>query len=117
MYFDGKSTDGRPVTLELTASQMLHVRGTGGGTGIDLAWPLAEVRASEHIGASRRRLYFPGGAQCETGDNDAVDQMFAAQGSRAARLVHRWESRLGYALAALAITALASKSGSWLLSQ
>lgn len=104
IYFDGKSTDGRPVVLELDAQQVLHVRSGG----IDLAWPLTEVRASERIGASRRRLYFPGGAQCETGDNDAVDRMFAAQDSPAARLVHRWESKLGNALAALAITIFAA---------
>ena len=78
-YFDGKSTDGRPVALELDTPQVLHVRGSG----IDLTWPLAEVRASERIGASRRRLYFPDGAQCETADNNAVDRMFAAQESPA----------------------------------
>jgi Zn-dependent protease with chaperone function len=108
VYFDGESTDGRPVELELDALQMLHVRGTGGGSGIDLAWPLAEVRASERIGASRRRLYFPGGAQCETSDNDAVDALFEGRVPAASRLLHRWESGLRYAIAAMVITVAAA---------
>jgi Zn-dependent protease with chaperone function len=74
------------------------------GGGIDLAWPLAEVRVSERIGNSRRRLYFPDGAQCETADNDAVDSIFAASTPTGSRLLHHWESRLRYALAALVIT-------------
>ena len=101
LYFDGKSSDGREVVLELDVRGVLHVR--GGGT--ELTWPLAEVRASERIGSSRRRLYFPNGAQCETADNDAVDALFAGRTSGGARLLHRWESRLRYALAALVITA------------
>lgn len=104
MYFDGKSTDGRPVALELDAQRVLHVRGSG----IDLAWPLAEARASERIGASRRRIYFPGGAQCETADNDAVDALFEGQAPAASRLLHRWESGLRYAVAALVITVAAA---------
>ncbi len=102
LYFDGQSSDGREVTLEIDARRVLHVRGGGR----DLAWPLAEVRASERIGASRRRIYFPDGAQCETGDNDAVDAMFAAPAG--ARLLARWEGRLRYAIAALAATLLAA---------
>ena len=78
------------------------------GGGIDLAWPLAQVRVSERIGSSRRRLYFPDGAQCETADNDAVDALFADQAAGGAQLLHRWESRLRYALAALAITVAAA---------
>ena len=103
-WFDGKSSDGREVTLELDAQQILRVRGAG----IDHAWPIADVRASDRIGASRRYLYFPDGSQCETGDNDGVDRMFAARESRSARLLHRWESGLGYALAAAVITVAAA---------
>lgn len=104
LFFDGKSSDGREVTLELDASQVLHVRGGGR----DLAWPLGQVRASERIGSSRRRLYFPDGSQCETGDNDAVDALFGAQAPAASRLLARWESGLRYAVAALLVTLLAA---------
>jgi Zn-dependent protease with chaperone function len=104
VYFDGKSTNGQRVVLELDAQRSLRVRGGG----VDLAWPLARVRASERIGSSRRRLYFPDGAQCETADNDAVDAMFAASTATGSRLLHHWESRLRYALAALVITGLSA---------
>ena len=104
LYFDGKSSDAREVLLELDARGLLHVRGGGR----DFAWPLAEVRASERIGASRRRLHFPDGAQCETDDNDAVDALFAARAPAAARLLSRWEGGLRYAIAALAATLLAA---------
>jgi Zn-dependent protease with chaperone function len=104
LYFDGKSSDGREVVLELDARKVLHVRGGSQA----LAWPLAEVRASERIGSSRRRLYFPDGSQCETGDNDAVDAMFGAQTPAPARLLARWESGLRYAIAALLATLLAA---------
>ncbi|HLX80436.1 MAG TPA: M48 family metallopeptidase [Burkholderiales bacterium] len=102
LYFDGKSSDRRSVVLELDPRRGLCVRGDG----VDAAWPLPDVRASERIGNSRRRLYFPDGSQCETADNDAVDALFDAP--PAARLLHRWESRLGYALAAVAITMAAA---------
>jgi Zn-dependent protease with chaperone function len=104
LYFDGKSSDGHEVTLGLDGQQVLHVRGAG----IDLGWPLAEVRASDRIGSSRRYLYFPDGSQCETGDNGGIDRLFSARESTGSRLLHRWESGLGYALAALAITVAAA---------
>ena len=104
LYFDGKSSDGLEVELQLDARGVLHVRGGNR----DLAWPLDQVRASERIGTSRRRIYFPNGSQCETADNDAVDAMFVARSHVGGRLLARWESRLRYALAALAATLLAA---------
>jgi len=103
-YFDGKSSDARQVSLELDAQGMLRVRGDG----IEFSCPVAAVRVSERIGSSRRHLTFPDGSQCETGDNDGVDRMFAAQEPAAARLLHRWESGPRYALAAVAITIAAA---------
>lgn len=102
LYFDGKSSDGRSVVLELDPRRGLRVHGDG----IDAAWPLPDVRASERIGNSRRRLYFPDGSQCETADNDAVDALFDAPA--ASRLLQRWEGGLRYALAALVITVAAA---------
>jgi Zn-dependent protease with chaperone function len=103
LYFDGKSSDGHEVAIGLDGHQ-LRLRGDG----IDLAWPLAEVRVSDRIGSSRRRLYFPDGSQCESGDNDAIDALFAAQAPLAARLLHRWESGFRYAVAALVLTIAAA---------
>ena len=107
LYFDGKSSAGHQVTVGLDAQRVLRVRGAG----IELGWPLGEVRASGRIGSSWRTLYFPDGSQCETADNDGVDQMFESREPRAARLLHRWESGLGYALAAVVITVSAAFAG------
>jgi Zn-dependent protease with chaperone function len=104
LYFDGRSSDGHKVTLDVDAQGALRVRGTG----IDLGWPLAEIRISDRIGSSRRYLYFPDGSQCETGDNDAVDRLFAAQAPAGARLLHGMESSFRYAIAALVITVAAA---------
>ncbi len=103
IYFDGKSTDGQPVEIWLEGGR-LHARGGP----VDRSWPFGEVRASERIGASRRRLYLPDGAQCETADNDAVDAMFSASARFGSRLLTRWEGSLRYAFLALVVTGAAA---------
>jgi Zn-dependent protease with chaperone function len=103
-YFDGKSSAAREVVLELDPRLGLVVQGEG----VHAAWSLDEVRVSERIGASRRRLTFPDGSQCETADNDAVDTLFESHTPAAGRLLHRWESGFRYAAAALVITAVAA---------
>ena len=104
LYFDGKSSDGHQVTVILDAQRVLRVRGAG----IELGWPLDQVRASDRIGGSQRYLYFPDSSQCETGDNDGVDRMFESREPAVVRLLHLWESGLGYALAAVVITVSAA---------
>ena len=105
LYFDGKSSDGHKVSIGLDEQQqLLRVRGAG----IDLGWPIAQVRASDRIGSSQRYIYFSDGSQCQSGDNDGVDQLFAAREPAAARLLHRWENGLGYALGALVLTVAAA---------
>lgn len=101
-YYDGKSSEGRDVSIHAEAPASLHVIGDG----IDRRYPLDQVRSSSRVGNTQRHLYFADGAQCETGDNDAIDEIFA--GVRAElpnRLLHRWESRVGPAIAALLVTA------------
>ena len=111
LYFDGESSAGHEVSLTVafgadTRSQvrMLRVRGVE----IDISWPIDELRVSDRIGSSRRHLYFPDGAQCETDDNDGIDELFADRAPSAARLLYRWESSLRTALAALAVTLAAA---------
>ena len=67
LYFDGKSSDGREVMLELDAQQCCACAAAASTS----PGRSPQVRASERIGSSRRHLYFPDGSQCETGDNDA----------------------------------------------
>jgi len=106
LYFDGKSSHAHDVVLSAgfgaDSKRVLQVRGAG----LNLSWPFTQLRVSDRIGTSRRYLYFPDGSQCETDDNAGVDDLLIGEEPAAARLLHRWESGLGYAFAALAITAV-----------
>ena len=107
-FYDGKSSQQRKVSIYPEPPDRLRVVGEG----IDFSCALAEVRPSSRVGNTRRHLRFADGSQCETEDNDAIDEMFS--GVRAAafgRLLHRWESRLGYVLFALVLTAASLWAG------
>ena len=107
-FYDGKSSQQRKVSIHAEPPDRLRVVGEG----VDFGCALADVRPSSRVGNTRRRLRFPDGSECETEDNDAIDEMFS--GTRAAafdRLLHRWESRLGYVLLALVLTAASLWAG------
>jgi len=101
-FYDGKSSRERRVSIYPEAPDRLRVVGDG----VDFRCTLAEVRPSSRVGNTRRHLYFADGSQCETEDNDAIDEIFSGVRAEAfGRLLPRWESRLGYVLFALALTA------------
>ncbi len=103
-YYDGKTSQQREVRIWAEPSGRLRVIGEG----IDFSCAVAEVRPSQRVGNIPRHLQFADGSQCETDDNDAVDRVFAGLPSEApGRLIHRWESRLGYALLAVVLTVAA----------
>jgi len=107
-YYDGKTSQQRDVLIRIEPPGRLHVSGDG----IDFSCHIAQVQPSPRVGNTRRHLQFPDGSQCETEDNDAVDGIFAGSTSEApGRLIHLWESRFGYALVALALTAAALWGG------
>lgn len=104
-YFDGNSSASHAVTLQLQDDGTVRIRGDG----IDLAYPVAAFSVASRLGNARRSLRLPDGALCETDDNDAVGRMFARrQAGSFHGLLHRWESRTSYALAALALTLIAA---------
>ena len=99
-YFDGKSSRGYPVTLRFGDGGWVHVIGLAR----DLPYPLTELRVSDRIGNTPRNIYLPDGATLTTTDNDTVDRYLARRGhSGVARLIHRLESRLAYALLLLVL--------------
>jgi Zn-dependent protease with chaperone function len=107
-YYDGKTSQQREVLVRLEPWGRLSV----GGEGVDFSCALSEVRPSPRVGNTRRHLRFADGSVCETEDNDAVDRIFAGLPSEApGRLIHLWESKLGYAALALALTAGALWAG------
>ncbi len=107
-FYDGKTSGQREVLISAQAPARLRVTGAG----VEFIWALTEVRASSRVGNSRRHLHFPDGSQCETEDNDAIDQLFAEVRAQApGRLLHRWESRIGYVSGALVLTAALAWAG------
>ncbi len=100
-FYDGRSSSQRNVLIYPAPPAGLRVVGDG----VDFSCGLTEVRDSGRLGNTPRHLHFRDGSQCETDDNDAIDRLFAEQGAGlGGRLLHLWESRYGYVLAALAAT-------------
>jgi len=107
-FYDGKSSQQRKVSIYAEPPGRLRVVGEG----VDFSCALTEVSASSRVGNTRRHLTFADGSQCETEDNDAIDEIFS--GVRTAtfgRMLHRWESRLGYVLLALVLTMVSLWAG------
>jgi Zn-dependent protease with chaperone function len=99
-YYDGESSARRNVSLVL-AGDTLHLNGSG----LDLYFPLAEIRLSPPLGSVRRSIYFPDGAACEFSDESFASRLEHRQGKGSFfRGLHRWEKNLKLALAALAAT-------------
>lgn len=102
-YYDGRSTRQHAVVVRATAGQPVRLEGLEP----PLEVALTDVRISPRLGNTPRALGLPGGAQCETLDNDAVDALARLAGRGAgSTLVHHLESRWRWALAALAAVAI-----------
>jgi len=83
------------------------LRITGADGALLASPPLASVRATSRLGSMRRRLDFPDGSSFETENNDAVDELLAAN-SLLHRLERSWRSVLvSVVVAALAIAGFA----------
>lgn len=107
-FYDGRSSLKHKVLIHPVPPDRLRVTGEG----VDFSCALAEVRASSRVGNTRRHLYFADGSQCESEDNDAIDELFSGMRAEASgRLLHHWESRLGYAAAALVVTVFLAWAG------
>lgn len=100
-YYDGTSSQQKNVTIIPNSSSELRVIGDG----IRFTCPLSDIKVSSRVGNTRRHLNFPDGSQCETDDNDAVDQLLSGiRGEATRQLLHHWESSIGYVLGAILIT-------------
>ncbi|MDX1512673.1 MAG: M48 family metallopeptidase [Gammaproteobacteria bacterium] len=103
-YYDGRSAARRIVRVEVLDNGEVSIHGDGVSRRLDSS----ELRISPRLGNTPRYLYLPDGARCEFADNDALDEVAARLGGRAAnRLVHFLESRYATAVAALLLTVAA----------
>lgn len=105
-YFDGRTSAARAVEVELYADGRLRVRGEA----LLQDATVADVRISERIGNTARRITFADGSMCETTHNDLVDQWLGRLGAHSREhRVFRLERRWRVAALALAVTVV----GTW----
>ena len=100
-FYDGKTSQPHEVRLHFDRTGRLRITGLNH----DLTYPLSEVRITSRLGNTPRSIYLPGGAKCETLENDAIDANLQRWGrGRWEAILHTLESRLGYVLLALVLT-------------
>lgn len=109
-YFDGKTAAAQNVELELDGDE-LRLRGAD----FELRWPWREVRISERLGNTPRRLELPGGGHCEVGDLAALDQLLARLGARPSWLEVMQHSLRWALLAAMLIVLIFAAAYRYLL--
>jgi Zn-dependent protease with chaperone function len=103
VYYDGVTSEARPVSLALDEQGVLHV----GGLAEPVAHPLTAVKIGARLGNTVRSLWFADGAKCETDDHAAVDELERRQGKGGAgRLVHALESSWRSAVSAVVVLML-----------
>ena len=102
-YFDGQTSQARPVTLRFEASGSLTVRGDG----VELSFGRAQVRVESRLGNTPRFIRLPGDARCEVSDNDGVDRALDHWGGRGgASWIHRLEASWRLALFSVGVMSL-----------
>lgn len=97
-YYDGQTAAQRPVSVTLTDTELLEVRGDG----LALDVPCADAAFEPPIGTRPRRVGLPGGASLEVFDHEGFDTALGAAGlGRAGRtdtLAHALERHWGAVL-------------------
>jgi Zn-dependent protease with chaperone function len=102
VYYDGRSATGRPVRLLFDGAGNLEISGLDA----PLRYPAEALRYSSRLGNTPRSITLPGGAKCETGENDAIDAVLEARGADVrGRALHRLESRWPWILLLLVVAA------------
>ncbi len=99
-YYNGKRSERYSVDLNISGDRLLL-----SGDGIELSWPLREVRISTPLGSMKRSIYLPDGGKCDFDDKNFAQLAERRQGKgRFFNGVHRWENSLKLAFAALIVT-------------
>lgn len=100
-FYNGKTSQKEEVRIRFEASGEVRIIGLK----CDLIYALSDVRIAPRIGNMPRSIYFPGGAKCETADNDLMDEVLKHHRRGAfQRLVYMLESRLRFVLLLLLLT-------------
>ena len=103
IFYDGLTWDRRDVQVRLDRNGGIHIAGNG----IDLALEFDDVSVSERLADIPRYLFLSGGDACELLDNDAVDSWLRqCNAQRGSRFLHRLDTSVSAAMAAIATIAL-----------
>ena len=100
LYYDGKSSASRPVRVRAWTGELEIT-----GEGVRARIPTAAVKVEPPIGATRRILQLPEGAQLQTDDEAAVAAAFPDRNALEGR-IHLLERRWPYAVAAVLVVGL-----------
>ena len=107
IFYDGLTWDRQDVQVRFDRSGGIHIAGDS----IDLALKFDDVSVSDRLADIPRYLYLAGGDACELLDNDAVDTWLAqSNAQRGSRLLHRLDTSVSAAMAAIAVIALVMAS-------
>ncbi len=100
-FYDGKTSLETPVWIHLDHASKLRISGLDQ----DLIYGLTDVRISARVGDTPRSIYLPGGAMCETSENDQIDAHLRLRGRGGLQaVVHVLESKWRYVLFLLLVT-------------
>lgn len=87
-YFDGRTSAAQQVALTLDGGRLV-MRGEIASR----EWPLRQVKVSERLGDTPRRLELPDGGHCEVTDHAALDALLTQGGYR-----RNWLDRMQHSL-------------------
>lgn len=106
-YYSALSSKRLAVRLTLVG-RTLQIEGLDA----PLSFPLCDIRIGDRLANTPRSIEFPDASRCESVDNDIIDSWLTERGSQSGyRLIHKLESRMGYALVALVLTVAAVWAG------
>jgi Zn-dependent protease with chaperone function len=109
-YFDGRTTAAHAVTLTLDG-EWLQMRGDV----LAHEWPLRDVKVSERLGDTPRRITLPDGGHCEVTDHAALEVLLKQGGYRSGWLDGMQHSMRWALLSALLIVLLFAAAYRYLL--
>lgn len=109
-YFDGRTAAAQVVTLTLDG-EWLQLRGEV----LAHEWPLQEIKVSERLGNTPRRIELPDGGHCEVSDHAALDTLLKQGGYRSGWLDGMQHSMRWALLSALLIVLIIAAAYRYLL--
>jgi Zn-dependent protease with chaperone function len=102
-YYDGRTSTRYMVALGIEANESLRLQGDG----IDLLFPIADLRVQPKLANLPSQIVFADGSRCELDDQDGIEELLKTlSGSPIQNLIHKVENRAAYIIITLIIAIL-----------